>query len=200
MEEYGYTENELGEWVPLPGSNGSAISGPESVPSNQHTSSTLEDPGLSGSGRDIKPEPEDRSSLLSRASSSEARGASQPDKSAASELPQRPPDFDDYWYQAEDGNWYNEYEDMGLVFADPEASSKSSLITNNKVVPNKQDSQKQPRPKDYDDHWYQDEFGVLRNKYDEEDEEDFYTDEELARIEAKLKQENQSKFDIKESL
>ena len=201
MEEYGYTQNEMGEWVPLPGAQ---TSGPGPVPSHKQTSSAPEDKGLSGEqARDIKPQPDDKSSLLARAESKDGFSLfsdSKPEASAVPGLPPRPPDFDDFWYQAEDGNWYNEYEDMGLVFADPEESSKSSSLTNNKVVPNKIDSnssQKQtPKPKDYDEHWYQDEFGVLRNSYDKKDEEDdFYTDEELAKIEAKLKQENQSKSD-----
>ena len=202
MDEYGYTQNEMGEWVPMPGVETSAP--PGSVPSQKQTSSGPGDKGLSG---DQKPQPDDKSSLLAKAESkdgfslfNDSKPAGAP-ASAVPVLPPRPPDFDDYWYQAEDGNWYNEYEDMGLVFADPEASSKSSSLTNNKVVPNKIDSngsQKQSqKPKDYDDHWYQDEFGVMRNSYDKKDEDEFYTDEELAKFEAeaKLKQENQSKSD-----
>ena len=176
---------------------------PGSVPSQKQTSSGLGDKGLSG---DQKPQPDDKSSLLAKAESKDgfslfSDSKPPPAGAAVPGLPPRPPDFDDYWYQAEDGNWYNEYEDMGLVFADPEASSKSSSLTNNKVVPNKIDSngsQKQSqKPKDYDDHWYQDEFGVMRNSYDKKDEDEFYTDEELAKFEAeaKLKQENQSKSD-----
>ena len=36
----------------------------------------------------------------------------------ASQLPPRPLDYDDYWYQADDGFWYNEYDDLGYEFAD----------------------------------------------------------------------------------
>lgn len=136
-------------------------------------------------------------------------------KEKSSSLPPRPPDYDDYWYQAEDGNWYNEYDDMGLVFADPDTSSKTST-TNDQSVPNqkvsssdsKSDSQKQPRPKDYDDHWFQDEFGVLRNTYDErglqfDDENEFYSEEQLVKIEEKLKNESkdiQSKVDTEKAV
>jgi hypothetical protein len=35
-------------------------------------------------------------------------------------LPPRPADYDDFWYQADNGNWYNEYDDMGYEFADEE--------------------------------------------------------------------------------
>ena len=34
-------------------------------------------------------------------------------------LPPRPADYDYYWYEDEDGNWRNEYDDMGYEF-DPE--------------------------------------------------------------------------------
>ena len=135
-------------------------------------------------------------------------------KEKSSSLPPRPPDYDDYWYQAEDGNWYNEYDDMGLVFADPDTASTST--TNDQSVPNKKvsssdsksDSQKQPRPKDYDDHWFQDEFGVLRNTYDErglqfDDENEFYSEEQLVKIEEKLKNESkdiQSKVDTEKAV
>ena len=185
----------------MPGAETSAP--PGSVPLQRQPSSGPGDKGLS---EDQKPQPDDTASLLAQAEAKDGFslfGGSKPETSAVPGLPPRPPDFDDFWYQAEDGNWYNEYEDMGHFFADPGASSKSSSLTNNKVVPNKIDSngsQKQSqKPKDYDEHWYHDEFGVLRNSYDKKDdeEEEFYTDEELAKIEieAKLKQENQSKSD-----
>lgn len=32
-------------------------------------------------------------------------------------LPPKPADYDDYWYQADDGYWYNEYDDLGYEFA-----------------------------------------------------------------------------------
>ena len=34
-------------------------------------------------------------------------------------LPPRPADYDYYWYEDDDGNWRNEYDDMGYEF-DPE--------------------------------------------------------------------------------
>ena len=47
--------------------------------------------------------------------------SSVPNKQAktASKLPPRPWDYDDYYYQDEDGNWRNEYDDEGYEF-DPE--------------------------------------------------------------------------------
>ena len=42
--------------------------------------------------------------------------------------PPRPDDFDDYWYQDDDGNWKNEYNDMGYEFAeDDEFYSEEEL-------------------------------------------------------------------------
>ena len=35
------------------------------------------------------------------------------------QLPPRPADYDYYWYEDDDGNWRNEYDDMGYEF-DPE--------------------------------------------------------------------------------
>eukprot|EP00094_Tigriopus_californicus_P005576 TCALIF_05373-PA protein Name:"Protein of unknown function" AED:0.48 eAED:0.48 QI:0/0.16/0/0.28/0.83/0.85/7/0/2053 len=35
-------------------------------------------------------------------------------------LPPRPADYEYYWYQDDDGNWRNEYDDEGFVFADSE--------------------------------------------------------------------------------
>ena len=40
-------------------------------------------------------------------------------KTTASKLPPRPWDYDDYYYQDEDGNWRNEYDDEGYEF-DPD--------------------------------------------------------------------------------
>ena len=39
---------------------------------------------------------------------------------APATLPPRPIDYEDYWYQADDGFWYNEYDDLGYEFADEE--------------------------------------------------------------------------------
>ena len=35
-------------------------------------------------------------------------------------MPPRPDDYDDYWYQDDDGTWRNEYDDEGYEFADDE--------------------------------------------------------------------------------
>jgi hypothetical protein len=146
-----------------------------------------------------------------------------------SSLPPRPADYDDFWYQADNGNWYNEYDDMGYEFADeeilvveeqetvlttqiladekgpmevePQKSLKdNSLLSQEQVQGTKVETKltadtkptkKQPRPEDYDDYWYQDDSGQWKNEYDDlgynfEEEEDFYTEEELAKEEAEL--------------
>ena len=191
MEEYGYMQNELGEWVPMeePDQNGA-------VPSNKQSST------------DKPPSDQKKSTTLDRGNSKD--GFSQlfqsgSDKSVnnKSSLPPRPIDYDDYWYQAEDGNWYNEYDDMGLQFSDPKPYSRPASLVNAKDVPKKEEvSKAQARPTDYDQQWYQDEFGVRRNKYDDksvEEEDDYYTEEQLVKIEEKLKnesKESQSKVDF----
>ena len=41
-------------------------------------------------------------------------------KQIKAKLPPRPDDYDDYWYQDDDGTWRNEYDDEGYEFADDE--------------------------------------------------------------------------------
>ena len=124
-------------------------------------------------------------------------------------LPPRPPDYDDYWYQAEDGNWYNEYDDLGYQFADDEILSvatdgKAELSRVSKVSSDPKPAQavpkpvsasvakkKPPRPADYEDRYYQDEKGAWRNEYDDrglefDDGGDFYSEKELADAEKAL--------------
>jgi len=149
-----------------------------------------------------------------------------------SSLPPRPADYDDFWYQADNGNWYNEYDDMGYEFADEEIlvveeqettltpqatldakgnlkneqqkksqpevaivqeSNQSTKRNVNQVVTSEKSVKKPPRPDDYDDYWYQDDNGQWKNEYDDlgynfedEDDEEFYTEEELAKEEAEL--------------
>ena len=139
-------------------------------------------------------------------------------------LPPRPNDYDDYWYQAEDGNWYNEYDDLGYQFADEEvllieennhaalktisnldnkgkSSNDSDKNLSNKVVPNSKSdisAKKPPKPIDFDDYWYQDETGVWKNEYHDmgyEFEESFYTEEELEKEEAKMLQDAKRESD-----
>lgn len=92
---------------------------------------------------------------------------------------------------------------MGYKFADDPVSEKDSVFSQDKPVPNNDnrslDSQQQ-QPKTEDDNLFQDEFGVLRSKYDKkpEEDEDYYTEEQLQRIEEKLKHDasvNQSKVE-----
>ena len=94
--------------------------------------------------------------------------------------------------QAEDGNWYNEYDDLGYQFAEEDIltiqeGDRAELRTaptttskkgegkeekSNQAVPNKdttvQPRKKIPRPIDFDDFWYQDEGGNWRNEYDDQ--------------------------------
>ena len=48
-------------------------------------------------------------------------GRASPSIPKKSKLPPRPDDYDDYWYQDDEtGEWRNEYDDEGYVFADDE--------------------------------------------------------------------------------
>jgi len=206
MEEYGYIQNELGEWVPLDDTliqeNGSlppvpSLSKQASVPGSEPHSAS-------------KNELSDSKTSLNRGNSKDGFSSLFSDNKSGSEksltkssLPPRPDDYKDYWYQAEDGAWYNEYDDMGYKFADDPVSEKDSVFSQDKPVPNNDnrslDSQQQ-QPKTEDDNLFQDEFGVLRSKYDKkpEEDEDYYTEEQLQRIEEKLKHDasvNQSKVE-----
>ena len=136
--------------------------------------------------------------------------------SSKNSLPQRPPDYDDYWYQAEDGNWYNEYDDLGYQFADEEilsvaADGKAQMSKVSKApttttttdskpaqsvpkpdaVSDGSAKKKPPRPADYEDRYYKDEKGAWRNEYDDrglefDDGGDFYSEKELADAERDL--------------
>ena len=170
------------------------------------------------------------SQLFSSASVSTGKEASASLSTVKTSLPPRPADYDDFWYQADNGNWYNEYDDMGYEFADeeilvveehetvvvtppaavdakvpvvklqkpqqeitPAKTEVPSTKLDSKEVSKVQSIKKQPRPEDYDDFWYQDDDGQWKNEYDdlgytfeEDEEEEFYTEEELAKEEAKL--------------
>ena len=170
------------------------------------------------------------SQLFSSASVSTGKEASASLSTVKTSVPPRPADYDDFWYQADNGNWYNEYDDMGYEFADeeilvveehetvvvtppaavdakvpvvklqkpqqeitPAKTEVPSTKLDSKEVSKVQSIKKQPRPEDYDDFWYQDDDGQWKNEYDdlgytfeEDEEEEFYTEEELAKEEAKL--------------
>jgi hypothetical protein len=110
--------------------------------------------------------------------------------------PPRPDDFDDYWYQDDDGSWKNEYTDQGYEFAeDDEFYSEEELkkaeddmkkerrVSGNlqaaKPMNNIVASLKDPRsgksaskaekiaPADYEEGWYQDYDGNWYNEYDD---------------------------------
>ena len=71
-----------------------------------------------------------------------------------------PGDYDDYWYQGEDGEWYNEYDDE---------LEEGFYYTKEKKLPDWCSAPKGvPRPVDYEDYWYEGEDGSWYNEYDEE--------------------------------
>ena len=229
----------------------------DAVPINSKANGFLPQEGINDKSNNINGEPISTKREASKDGFSRLFSCDKPEESEQaiqkSSLPPRPPDYDDYWYQAEDGNWYNEYDDMGYQFADEEillieendkaelqtvthvalidqnkavtdAHAKNSTSSNNsdtklfnQLVPNsKSDIQtkKQPKPIDYDDYWYQDEAGSWRNEYDDmgyefDDEDSFYTEEELEKEEAKMLradkevtdgQSNRSKTDSKKAV
>lgn len=72
-----------------------------------------------------------------------------------------PGDYDDYWYRADDGEWYNEYDDEleeGYYYQKekklPSWCTDSSLAI--------------PKPADYEDYWYEADDGQWYNEYDDE--------------------------------
>ena len=178
----------------------------------QNGAATNTNVSKAGQGKDGKPASKDG---FSRLFSSEEPPSAQ----KTSQLPARPPDYDDYWYQAEDGNWYNEYDDLGYQFADDEILSvapdgKAELSRASKVSSDPKPAQaavpkpasggasdakkKPPRPADYEDRYYRDEKGAWRNEYDDrglefDDGGDFYSEKELADAEKDLFKKNGAK-------
>ena len=63
---------------------------------------------------------------------------------ASSKLPPRPADYDYYYYQDEEGNWWNEYDDMGYEF-DPNRYEGDEEPASTEKVPN--DAQKDDKNK-----------------------------------------------------
>ncbi|XP_023338035.1 uncharacterized protein LOC111708785 isoform X4 [Eurytemora carolleeae] len=204
LEEYGYVQNELGEWGPPDGAEPQLQQANQSVPSQDRSKQSSAAPGypdtslsLGSKPQEIKPADQPESNLFKGLSSFssgimgaakeaassaalavdsiadaadaalEAASESVPDvKIALPQLPQisekvhsksngflptgfnatngttsddfyttdglvgkqvgsakkaplppKPADYDDYWYQADDGYWYNEYDDLGYEFA-----------------------------------------------------------------------------------
>ena len=180
MEEYGYTQNEDGEWV---------AATDKSSDQNKESSKSLE-----------KADSKDGFSQLF----SSNKSASEPSKSV---LPPRPADYHDYWYQDETGAWYNEYDDLGYQFAEDDddllvVKPGGKSETSREKVSSSSTAPGQSLPADYDTRWYQDEFGVVRNEYDEllqEREETFYSDDELSKHEEILRREEQDQTSSKPS-
>ena len=123
MEEYGYTQNQLGEWLPVETS---------SLTRDKQKDQTAPAPVTDKAGKAGKDDKEDPakkslekagskdgfSQVFSTVSTGEKLPESQSVKSSSSNLPARPPDYHDYWYQDETGAWYNEYDDLGFQFAE----------------------------------------------------------------------------------
>ena len=73
----------------------------------------------------------------------------------------KPTDYEDYWYEGEDGLTYNEYDDdleEGYYYADPPPATK----------PGPSKPKGLARPADYEDYWYEGDDGVMYNEYDDE--------------------------------
>ena len=193
MEEYGYIQNELGEWVPIDEAQDNV-----SVPTVPLLSKQSSIPGP-GSGQPSTDKKElSQSGIVEKFPSTELVNTnSGSEKSLNKSLPKKPSDYDEFWYQTEDGKWHNEYDDMGIQFANDGSTKPPSNIKN---VPKHEENQR------LGENWYQDEFGVLRNKLDDdklEDSDDYYTEEQLTQIEADLKKEsivNQSKTDLNKAV
>ena len=118
-----------------------------------------------------------------------------------------PADYEDYWYEADDGCWYNEYDDEleeGYYYAS-EATMDQTNASNTKASTISVDTQSKsmqkglPKPSDYEDYWYEGEDGMWYNEYDDELEEgQFYEDSNAndassAAEEAKKKEEEAKK-------
>ena len=110
MEEYGYTQNQLGEWLPVDATKEKQKD--QTAPAPPVTDKADK---VSKTGKDDKEDPAKKS--LEKAGSKD--GFSQVFSSEKKpSLPARPPDYHDYWYQDETGAWYNEYDDLGFQFAE----------------------------------------------------------------------------------
>ena len=76
-------------------------------------------------------------------STSKASTVDNRNSTSAPKLPPRPLDYDQYYYQDEEGNWWNEYDDMGYEFdpnryeGDPEENSSSEPVPKEAAVKNK---------------------------------------------------------------
>ena len=60
----------------------------------------------------------------------------------ASKLPPRPADYDYYYYQDEEGNWWNEYDDMGYEFDPNRYEGEEDSSTTEKVATDAQKDDK----------------------------------------------------------
>ncbi|XP_071749707.1 protein unc-13 homolog B isoform X5 [Lepeophtheirus salmonis] len=202
--------------------------------------------GLSSIGGDLLDKAKQAADIL-KENEAETKPEDPPvvtEETSTKKLPPRPADYDYYWYQDDEGNWWNEYNDLGYEFDPNEYEKDPALAQENKDKPsepvpskteekdeklsstNKNDNipeEKEnlvtdqpistkklpPRPSDYDYYWYKDDDGNWRNEYDDNgyefdpneyeetppppilgektnEEEEFYTEEEIAQGEKEL--------------
>ena len=106
--QYGYTQNHLGEWLPVDASK-------EKQKDQTAPAPDKPDKG-SKAGKNDKEEPARKS--LEKAGSKDGFGEVFSSSEKPANLPARPADYHDYWYQDETGAWYNEYDDLGYQFAE----------------------------------------------------------------------------------
>lgn len=79
-----------------------------SISGTERKTAALSQPASDGSGQ-IK-------SQANLKDASNVDAANNLNSTATSKLPPRPADYDYFYYQDEEGNWWNEYDDMGYEF------------------------------------------------------------------------------------
>ena len=92
----------------------------------------------------------------------------------------KPLDYEECWYEGEDGLMYNEYDDEleeGYYYSDDSEVAKPKEQTKPEPTPSVEVKKGLPRPTDYEDYWYEGEDGLMYNEYDDELEEgQFYAE------------------------
>ena len=96
----------------------------------------------------------------------------------------KPLDYEECWYEGEDGLMYNEYDDEleeGYYYSDEPKAEIPKEQTKPEPSPSVEALKGLPRPADYEDYWYEGEDGLMYNEYDDELEEgQFYAEPVLA--------------------
>ena len=116
MEEYGYTQNHLGEWLPVEAGKEKG----KDPPVTEKSDKPEKPEKVSKGGKDEKEDPAKKSleKVGSKDGFSQVFSTEKQTEAVKSSLPPRPSDYHDYWYQDETGAWYNEYDDLGYQFAE----------------------------------------------------------------------------------